>query len=198
MGSEEKTFREGVPPARQRQLAFALLVFERMLPSLTAFSQATGFDRTCYLQARDVAWTALQNNAVNQALIQGLNQACLRSAPDTEKFSHELVSYALNAALAMSDILEFIVDGRADHVAHVSTLARDSLDLYLSSLEGSVASAPEEETKIASHPLVRQERRQEGEDIGFLSDLPGELDERMISALRTRASKQAPLLPQSL
>lgn len=184
--------------SRERQLAFALLVFERMLPSLTAFSQATGFDRTCYLEARDVAWTALQNNAVNRALIQGLNQACLRSAPDTEKFSHELASYALNATLAMSDILEFMVHGGADHVAHVSTLALDSVDLYVSNLEAAVASSPEEDSKIARHPLMRQERRQQEEDIRFLSDLPGELDERAVSALRTRASKQAPLLPQPL
>lgn len=182
---------------RARQLAFALLVFDRMLPSLTAFSQATGFDRTCYLQGRDVAWTALHNNAVNRPLIQELNQACLRNAPDTEKFSHELASYALNSTLAMSDILEFMVDGRMDHVAHVCMLARDSVDLYVSTQEASAASSPEEDSKIASHPLVRQERLQEEEDVRFLSDLLGELDERMISALRTRASKQRPLLPQS-
>ncbi|MDE3137296.1 MAG: DUF416 family protein [Acidobacteriota bacterium] len=186
---------KGLP--RERQLAFALLVFERMLPGLTAFSKATGFDDCCYLEARGAAWATLQGNAASRASTQALNQACLQNAPDTDKFSHESTSYALNAALAMSDILEFMLDGRADHIAHVSTLAQDSVDLYLSSLGAPIASSPEENRKIASHPLMRQEQRREDEDINFLSDLPGELDERAISALKARASEQAPLLPQS-
>lgn len=184
----------GLP--RERQLAFAVLAFERMLPGLTAFSKATGFDNCCYLEGRDAAWTTLRGKAASKASIQALNQACLQNAPDTDKFSHESTSYALNAALAMSDILEFMLDGRADHIAHVSTLAQDSVDLYLSSLGTPIASSPEENRKIASHPLMRQEQRREDEDISFLSDLPGELDDKAVSALRALASKQAPLLPQ--
>jgi hypothetical protein len=143
------------------------------------------------MQAKDAAWAALQNSAIDQAL----NQACIRSAPDTEKFSHELTSYALNAALAMSDIVEFTLDGRVDHIAYVSTLARDSIDLYLSSLEPSVVSSPEEDKKIAGHPLMQQEQRREEEDIRFLSGLPDQFDNNAVSALRARASTQAPLLP---
>jgi uncharacterized protein YjaG (DUF416 family) len=174
-----------------KQLAFALLVFERMLPSLIAFSKDTGVDDSCYLQAKDAAWGALQNSAVDQAL----NEACLRNAPDTEKFSHELTSYALNAALAMSDIVEFTLDGRADHIAHVSTLARDSVHLYLSSLEQSLVASPVDVSRIAGHPLMQQERRQEQEDVRFLSGLPDRFDTDAISTLRARASSQAPLLP---
>ena len=175
----------------KKQLAFALLVFERMLPSLIAFSKETGFNDTCYLQAKDATWAALQNNVIDQAL----NQACILSAPDTEKFSHELTSYALNAALAMSDIVEFTLDSRSDHIAYVSTLARDSIHLYLSSLEPSLVSSAEEDNKIAQHPLMQQERRREEEDIRFLSGLPDEFDSKTISALKAHAAAQAPLLP---
>lgn len=85
----------------KKQLAFALLVFERMLPGLVAFSKDTGFDDSCYLQAKDAAWARLQNGSVDQSL----NEACLRGAPDTEDYSYDLTSYALNAALAMNDIV---------------------------------------------------------------------------------------------
>jgi len=37
---------------------FGLLLFERMLPSLIAFSKDTGFDHSCYLRAKDAAWSA--------------------------------------------------------------------------------------------------------------------------------------------
>jgi hypothetical protein len=162
-----------------------------MLPSLIAFSEDTGFDDSCYLQAKDAAWAALQNGAVDRAL----SQACIRNAPDTEAFSHELTSYALNAALAMSDITEFTLDSRVDHIAHVSALATDSAYLYLSSLEPSVVSSPEGDRRIAAQPLMQQELRREEEDIRFLSRLPNQFDAETVSELKARASTQAPLLP---
>jgi hypothetical protein len=126
-----------------------------------------------------------------------LDQACLGSAPDTEEFSHELTSQALNAALAMRSILEFTLDERVDHIAYILMLARDSLHLYLSSLEPSVVSTPEKDRWIASHPLVQQEQSREQEDVKFLSELPDHFDKNTISALRARASAQPPLLPLS-
>lgn len=191
MIGEEKSVVSIASLSPKKQLAFALLAFERMLPSLIAFSKDTGFDDSCYLRSKDAAWTALQDGAVDQAL----NEACMRSAPDTEEFSHPLTSYALNAALAMSDIVEFTLDGRSDHIAYVSTLARDSVDLYLSSLEPSVVSSSEKDKMIAAHPLMQQEQRREGEDVRFLSDLPEPFDAKTISVLRARASSQSSLLP---
>ena len=188
---DEQTSMFSIKSSASKQLAFALLIFERMLPSLIAFSADTGFDDSCYLQAKDAAWAALQNGPVDRSL----NQACLQSAPDTEKFSHDLTSYALNAALAMSDIVEFTLDGRSDHITYVSTLARDSIHLYLSSLEPSLISSAEEDRRIAQHPLMQRELRQEEEDIKFISVLPDRFDRHAISILKARAGAQYPLLP---
>lgn len=182
--------------SRKKQLAFALLVFERMLPGLVAFSKDTDFDDSRYLQAKDAAWGILQNE--NGPVDRSLSEACLKGAPDTEDYSHELTSYALNAALAMNEIMEFTQDGCADHITGVSTLARDSLYLYLSSLEGSVVSSPEEDSQIASHPLMQEEHRREEADIRFLAGLPEQLPDEAILFLRTRADTQAPLLPLML
>jgi len=176
---------------RKKQLAFALLVFERMLPSLVAFSKDTGFDDSCYLQAKDAAWAALQNGPV----VRSLSEVCLRGAPDTEEYSHELTSYALNAALVMNDIMEFTQDGCTDHIKSILTLAGDSAYLYLSSLEDSLVSSPEENNRIASHPLVQEEYRREEDDIGFLVSLPEQFNDETILSLRARADTQAPLLP---
>lgn len=181
---------EALPP--KKRLAFALLIFERMLPGLIAFAKDTGFNESCYLEGKDAAWAALQDGVVDPAL----SQACIQSAPDTEEFSHELTSYALNAALAMSDILEFVQDGSADHIAQVQALARDSIDLYLSVLEPSVVSLRHNDSKIADHPIMRQEVIQEEEDIRFLSGLPDRFDSDAVSVLRARARGQPPLLPR--
>lgn len=191
MIGEEKNLFSITSLSPRKQLAFALLVFERMLPSLVAFSKDTGFDDSCYLQAKDAAWATLQNGSVNRSL----SEACLRGAPDTEEYSHELTSYALNAALALNDIVEFTQDGCADHITRVSTLAGDSLYLYLSSLEDSVVCSPEEDSRITSDPLMQEEHRREEADIRFLADLPEQFPDEAILSLRARADHQAPLLP---
>lgn len=175
----------------RKQLAFALLVSERMLPGLIEFAKDTDFDASCYIEAKRAAWEALQTGTIDAAL----DQVCLQGASDTEEFSHELTSYALNAALAMSDILEFVLDGRADHIMQVFTLARDSIDLYLSGLESSVASSREKASWIADHPWMRQEQRQEEEDLAFVSGLPDQFERDTFSVLKECAGIQTPLLP---
>jgi hypothetical protein len=124
-----------------------------------------------------------------------LNEACLENAPDTEEFSHPLTSSALNAVLAISDIVEFALDGAPDRIANICTLATDSVYLYLSSLDGSVVASPAQEKKIKSHPLMKQELDQEAEDIKFLAALPDHFDDKMISTLRARANSQHSVLP---
>jgi len=98
----------------------------------------------------------------------------------------------------MNDIMEFTQDGCVDHITNVSTLAGDSLYLYLSSLEDSVVSSPEEDRQIASHPLMQEEHRREEEDIRFLAGLPEQFSDETILSLRARAGTQAPLLPLTL
>jgi len=177
----------------KKRLAFGLLVFERMLPDLIAFSKETSFDASCYLQAKGAAWRAVQNGFIDE----DLRQACTQNIPDTEKFSHALTSYALNAALAMDELLEYTRDNQTDHLTYVLSLARDSVDLYLTSLEQSIISSAEEDKRNDDDPLMERERRQEEDDIEFLSSLPDRLDDEMLSIIKGRGSASAPLLPLS-
>jgi len=54
-----------------------------------------------------------------------MHQKCARHG----EFSHELTSYAVNAALAMSDIVNY-ASSSPDHIAYVSTLAHDSFSVF--------------------------------------------------------------------
>jgi uncharacterized protein YjaG (DUF416 family) len=153
----------------EKQIAFALLIFERMLPSLITFSKHTGLDGSCYLRARDLAWERLQGKAGSADDMDRLNRLCLKSAPDTEDFTHEQTSFALNAAVTMSEILEFMLNRNPDLVSHVSTFATDSVHLYLSGLEPSLITTKEKINRIAAHTLMQQELDRQKEDIRFLS-----------------------------
>jgi uncharacterized protein len=179
--------------SRAKQLAFALLVFERMLPCLSVFSKDTGLDDSYCLQARESAWKALEGKESGSR--QSLSEACLKNAPDTEDYSHELTSSALNTALAMRDILEFAMGGPTDLIVDVATLAKDSIYLYLTSLETAVVSSAEQDERIASHPLMRQEMLREAEDIRYLVTLSDRFDNAMITALRARVEGLPPIIP---
>lgn len=194
MVDSEKTLPSITSFSKTKQLAFALLIFERMVPSLAAFAKDTGFDDSCYLKGRNEAWAALRNGYVEPSL----SETCLKSAPDTENFTHELTSFALNAALAMSEILEFIADGETRHITYISTLAIDSVDFYVGGLDPSPVYTPELERKIAAHPLMHREQRQQEEDARFLSEHPDRFDKKIISGLRARARSQVPLIPSGL
>jgi hypothetical protein len=62
-------------------------------------------------------------------------------------------------------------------------------------LESSIVSSPEEDERIATHPLMQKEQRVEEDDIRFLSVLPDSFGSDAVSTVKARASKQDPLLP---
>jgi hypothetical protein len=179
----------------KKQLAYALLVFERMLPRMAAFCKDTGTGYSSCSQARDVAWCDMEAGGKRRTLYRSLSKACLKNAPDTEDFTHEMTSDALNAFLTMSEIMAFMLDGSLDHIVNISTLATDSVDLYLAHLEPGLVTTKDSEDWIASHPLMQQELQREKEDIKFLATLPDHFDHETISALRARSSSQPSIVP---
>jgi hypothetical protein len=63
-----------------------------------------------------LAWTIFRNGK-KSTVYHFLSAECLRNIPDTEEFYHELTSNALNAALVMTGILEFIIDRDPEHLS---------------------------------------------------------------------------------
>jgi hypothetical protein len=179
--------------SRKKQLAFALLILERMVPDLIAFSKEVGFDVSCHLNAKNAAWRVLEDD---DPINPSLRDTCLGQVPDTEAFSHELTSQALNAALTAVSILEFVQDGRADHLAYISTLATDSIDLYLNGLGDRILDDPDDWT-VMTNPLMQSELHRQESDIIFLSTLSDKFDHRTLAVLRARAKSQPQLLPTS-
>jgi hypothetical protein len=181
--------------SQTKQLAFSLLIFERMLPRMVAFCKDTGVECACCLQAKDVAWSDMEAGRRRPNLYQSLNESCLKNAPDTEDFTHEMTSDALDAFITMIHIMEFMLDGRFDHIAGVSALATDSVDGYLADLEPGFVMTKEIEDRIASHPLMLQELQRQKDDIKFLTALPDHFDSETIEALKSRSTSQPSLVP---
>jgi uncharacterized protein YjaG (DUF416 family) len=195
MMAEEKSAAPLSELSPKKQLAYALLIFERMVPRMVAFCKDTGVDYSCCSQAKDVAWSDMETGGKRPTLHRSLKRACMKNAPDTEDFTHEMTSDALNAFLTMAETMAFMLDGSLDHIAYISTLATDSVYLYVGDLEPALVTTQERLDWIASHPLMQQELQREREDIEFLAALPDHFDNAAISALKARLSSQPSIVP---
>ena len=174
-------------------MAFALLVCDRMLPGLYAFSRETGFDGTIYYKCLESAW---QNLAGDGGLrnYDSLAGECLASAPDTEDSDHPLVSVALSAALSIAAIMRFLSDFSVDHVVEESGLAVDTAALYAQHVDA-VAPRSFDLNEVASHRFVRQELERQADDLKFLAALPADVLPQIVPILIERARLAPKLLP---
>lgn len=178
-----------------KQIVYALFIFERMRPRMVAFCKDTGVDYSCCSEVRDATWSDLESGDQRRALYQALKKACMKNAPDTEDFTHEMTSDALNAFLTMSEIMQFMLDNSYDHIANITALATDSVYLYLADLGPGFVITKENENWIASHPLMQKELQLEKEDIEFLAALSDHFDSATIAVMKERSGKQASIVP---
>ena len=176
--------------SKPKQVAFMLLLCERMMPGLQKFSSATGYDISCYRRAIGDGWVYL---------IGGLNagelfQECLASAPDTEEYDHPLTSAALNAVLSLELLKRFILEGDVDHILEAAGLARDTVAIYVQSIEA-LSPVSLNCNEVMGHPLIQREIHREVEDIAVLSSLPEGMRRETIDLLKKRARQPPQLIP---
>lgn len=181
----------------KKKLAFAVLLYERMIPELRIFTDAEGLDFSCFQKARDEFWRWLKGNESPVAWVQ-LREDILNATPDSEDFGSLAASFALNAALVAANIAGFLADGKDGHIIEAIGYARDSLDANATSEMGTIVYNKAVEDYVKAHPLVQREKRAEEEDIAFLNamqDAPW--SSNLFSMLQRRAETQGSLLDKT-
>lgn len=154
-----------------KQLAFLLVVCQRLLPSFRAFSTETGFEGKSDLSDLLMkAWNSLLND-VSSANFSSEEALAESLAPDTEDFNTILVSSALDAAIAISLLMKAFRDQQTDTIIEAVTLACDSVDMYVQELENISPADPDLEERILSHELMQKELKRQREDLEFLCAL---------------------------
>lgn len=179
--------------ASARQLAFIIILSERMMPDLDRFAMETGFNATLYRNCVGEAWLYLAGRGRVSNYSDAAEQ-CLSHAPDTEEFEHPLISAALNAALSVGAMMNFLTDHNVDHIVEAAGLARDTVALYVQGIEA-VAPYSLDFEQITSHPLVQRELNRQVEDLNFLRSLPTDVPQEMARITKKRAEEAPRLLP---
>ena len=181
------------PLSKDQNLAFGLLLCERMMPALSRFARHTSFNDSIYQGCLNNAWRHFAGNT-SPSNYGELAEACLNGAPDTEEFDHPLTSAALNTALSVGAAMSFLADYDVDHLVEAAGLARDTAALYAQS----VKAAPPRSLgfkEVMEHPIVQQELRRQADDVRFLQSLPKDISQEMIQLIKERAEQASALLP---
>lgn len=176
-----------------KKLAFVLLLCERMMPTFQVFGADTGFDVSRYQKYVETAWAHLDGESPVDDWAEA-SEVCFDSAPDTEAFDHVLTSSALNAALSIGLAMSYLSDRNIDHILEATDLARDTVALYVQSIE---ATSPKSLTyeEVMNHPLLQQELLRQEEDLIFLSSLPDRVEQKEVWQIKERSQRTPGLVP---
>jgi uncharacterized protein YjaG (DUF416 family) len=155
-----------------KRLAFMALVCERMIPNFERFSAETAFgDPRVLRHALDAAWTFIRTATVENNL-EELKLACEKQAPDTEQFGSVFTSSALDAANAISTLLDAISDDTVELAVDVAELARDTVDMFVQRTEAPDPASVSLEHAILAHPLMQRELAHQRQDLSTVLRWP--------------------------
>lgn len=155
-------------------IAFTSLCCERMLPNFNIFSKETLFgDPLILRKAIDVAWRYIEDQQFPPDL-NGLKYLVRLQAPDTELFSSQLTSSALDAANAAAILLDSLEFPKVENAVEVACLSRDTVDIHIQLERCLDPNSPTLEDDILSDSLMQQELLFQNDDLNQIEKLPNE------------------------
>lgn len=163
-----------------KSLAFAASCCERSLPNYEAFSTEQRWgDARILREALDLVWrlitksTPAELNSHSSSLLKALDAV----TPDTENFKSNLTSAALDAATSLAEALDYVREGTVDHIVTISSLARDTIYLFVQYQEKADHSDKGFEERITNHPLMVGELTKQQTDVSTLESTQALLPE---------------------
>jgi uncharacterized protein YjaG (DUF416 family) len=183
--------------SNKKRLAFALLLCERQFALLEAFGVATGFDYAEYRKYIDLAWTVFETDARDVPNVDfcELEDTCLDHAPDTEDFSHQLTSAALNCTLSIGHLMGELCRSGEDDISEVAQLAYDTVHMWAQVHDGMSYTVRGISDDIIGESVVQVELEKQDRDLKFLETNLDVEQPDQVNAFRRMARSQDPILP---
>jgi uncharacterized protein YjaG (DUF416 family) len=165
---------EGLP--HSHQLAFAASCCERAYPNYVVFFQLARWGGPAILRASlNRVWDFIEYSSGALDDLAELEQKSETVTPDLDDFSTSDIDVqaaaAQEAAFMVRLLLQFCRDRRLSHPVSIVTFAHDTIDMYVQVGENLDPSDPELDAKVAQHPLMRQEIRNQESDLLKLTQI---------------------------
>jgi uncharacterized protein YjaG (DUF416 family) len=156
-----------------KQLSFAYLTCERLLPNYIYFSLHFKFGNPQILKDAIIFihQSLINNSYQKETIITHLN-AIDKNTPYPEKFDTILASSALDSCSVVSESLNFLMDKKIDRIKDISTLAIDTIDMYIQERDNLDFNTDKQfEEKIQQDPLMQREIYIQKGIISFLNKI---------------------------
>ena len=134
---------------RDRVIDFAINICERLLPYYKNFNDKYGWGDFELL--KEVIAT-VQNRMLKPTQIKKLIHKVDAVTPDTEDFGDYDGSYALNASVAVLELLEYLTDYKLEHILNISTCITDTIDFELTEQDSTLTNE-----ELINHPVLINE-----------------------------------------
>jgi hypothetical protein len=142
-----------------KQMAFAYLTCERLFPNYVYFSNNFDFGSPAILrEAIDFLYQNIFEKNPDKNKINLLAKKVEKNTPDTENFSTNFVSSALDACTAVLESLDFLVDNQFSRMKDISSFATDTVYMYIQYIDKLDFNIDKGfQQKIDNHPLMQKE-----------------------------------------
>jgi uncharacterized protein len=155
-----------------KNLAFAASCCARALPNYGAFSRAENWgDPRLLADGLESVWLSATTTSSpsfrheTSSLVKAVDLV----TPNTENFKSPLTSAALDAATSIAEALEYSIDGQHSRLVTISSLSRDTIDLFIQRRDDFAFPSRERlQPKVDSHPLMLAELRKQQLDVETL------------------------------
>lgn len=156
----------------KKQLTFAYLACERLYPNYLNFVSKFQFgDASVLRTAIDYILSCILNGTIDSSLTKKLILSVEKNTPDTEDFDTIFVSSALDACTSVAEALDFLLDKQDSRIKDISTVAIDSVHMYIQEFESLDFNTDKNfQKKIYSHPLMVREIAIQTGIINYLSN----------------------------
>ncbi len=122
--------------SQEKLVGFAIIICNRLLPDYIDFWDHNNWGDPVKLK-EGIAFCEENNNTLNPdpGIIKKMCDDIIEVMPDTEDFEGENCSYALNAAVAICETLNYLVDKDLSHIIGVSRQMTDTIYFKISEKE---------------------------------------------------------------
>jgi uncharacterized protein YjaG (DUF416 family) len=155
-----------------KQFIFAYLTCERLYPNYLYFSKNYGFGNPDELkEAIDFLFSNIFNSNPDKKKIQLYISMVDRITPLPANYDTILASSALDACGVVYESLNFLLDKNTSRLDSISTMATDTVDMYIQETEKLDYNTDADfQKKIDTHPLMVKEIEVQKGIITFLSN----------------------------
>ena len=156
-----------------KQRTFAYLTCERLYPNYAYFAKKYEFGNPKVLrEAIQYLYGNLLDKIIDKIKLVSLSKSVEENIPQPADYDTILASSALDACTAIIESLSFWVDGQASSLENISTMATDTVAMYIHDTNNLDPNTdPNFQQKINSNPLMIKEIAIQKGIISYLSKI---------------------------